>query len=213
MPFYISLALTDRRLVPAMLVVLIVIGNTFAFSSHFLLGIIISSYYFVFSSPAFRESRWFRFRYLIILVAIFLFSVRRIDMISPFGPDYRWLADFLNIDYFHYSGLASFVFLVAIIQSRRTQRLLQTRPLIFLGQISYSVYLVHTLCLNIVYYVLVPYVHLHGVALLAFITATYFLLTLVFAIAMYRAVELPSIRLGKRISARIRPSVVLITRS
>jgi peptidoglycan/LPS O-acetylase OafA/YrhL len=97
------------------------------------------------------------------------------------------------------AGSAAFVALA--LGSRRTIGFLTSRPLLACGRASYSLYLVHTLCL-------LGTVHLlYGRLPLGACLAVAVCLTVVLTGLLHRYVELPCIALGRSIAAAFAPSV------
>ncbi|MEK6302019.1 MAG: acyltransferase [Acidobacteriota bacterium] len=95
------------------------------------------------------------------------------------------------------------VFIVCALASAKVSRLLHTRPLLFLGRISYSLYLYHAI-------VLLAALHLlFGLLPLTVIYAMSLIATILVSTAMYRLVEVPSIEIGRRWSSP-RPRVVTL---
>ncbi len=209
MPFFMIIAMKDRRAIVWLFFVLIIIGNSIFYSSHFIMGLIVSCYYVAITNDSIKKTKWFRYRYFILPLAAVLFSIRRIDMISPLGKTYKYLADYASIDLFLYTGIASFVFLVAILQSKKAQRFLSNRPMVFLGKISFSIYLLHTFAINIVYLFIKPNLKVPGILLnnsLMFIC--YIAITILMAMAMHKYVEIPFISMGRRVAGKMKPSLV-----
>ena len=209
MPFFMIIAMKDKRAVVWLLFTLIIIGNTIYYSSHFIMGLIVSCYYAVITNESFRKTKWFRYRYFILPVAVVLFSIRRLDMISPLGKTYKYLADYASIDFFLYTGIASFVFLVAIVQSKKVQRFLSNRAMVFLGKISFSIYLLHTFTINIVYLFIKPNLKVQGVLLNDSLMFTcYIAITILMAMVMHKYVEIPFNKMGRRLAGKMKPSLV-----
>ncbi len=210
MPFFIALALKDRRLVAYLIVVTLIIGNNLMCSYLFLFGILASCYYLEISDRSFRQTKWFRYRYPILIVAAIFFSLRHIDGIWPFGPTYKYIADYLHLDFAVYAGLACFVFLVAILHSKRVQRILENRILVFFGKISFSIYLVHVLVIDLLYLYLGNFLSGPDYRYrLVLVTLTCTLLVTLAATVLHYSVELPFMRLGKRITSKMKPSLVI----
>ena len=87
------------------------------------------------------------------------------------------------------------VFIVLALSSGTLARLLTTRPLLFLGRTSYSVYLLHGT-------VLLALVHLlYGSVPVWLIWALTVAITLPLSAISYRLTEVPSINLGRRLSS------------
>ncbi len=210
MPFYIALALKNRKLIPWFIVAMLIIGNNLCFSYLFLFGIIASCYYPEITDVSFRQTKWFKYRYPILIVSVFLFSIRQLDAVSPFGPSYKYLAGYLGIDFFTYSGFACFVFLVAILYSKRAQRFLENKVLVYLGKISYGVYLVHVVVINTVYLYAEKYLSgPHAAINFVLIAIIVVLAVVLVASVLHYCVELPFMRIGKRATNRMKPSLVV----
>ena len=210
MPFYIALALKNKRLIPYFIVMTLIIGNNLMFSYLFLFGVVASCNYDAIAGPSFRETKWFKYRYPILIAAMVLFSIRQIDGISPLGPSYKYLAGYLGIDFFTYTGLACFVFLVAILHSKRAQRFLENKVLVYMGKISYGVYLVHVVVINTVYLYTEKYLSgPHPVASFFLIAGLCTLCIVAVSTILHYCVELPFMRLGKRIAGKMKPSLVI----
>ncbi len=210
MPFFIALALKDRRLITYLIVVTLIIGNNLMCSYFFLFGVLASCYYSDISSISFRQTKWFRYRYLILFVSVIFFEIRQIDGIKPFGPTYKYIADYLHLDFSVFAGLACFVFLVAILHSRNIQRVLENRILVFYGKISFSIYLVHVLVIDSLYlyvdnFLTGPYHRLHFVL----VTLICILLVTIGATILHYSIELPFMRLGKRMVSKMKTSLVI----
>jgi peptidoglycan/LPS O-acetylase OafA/YrhL len=85
------------------------------------------------------------------------------------------------------------LFIIFALSPSRFSAWLETRPLVFLGKISYSVYLYHAV-------ILLSLVHLfYGKVPLGLIWLATAALTLVVATLSYHLIEVPSIRLGKAV--------------
>jgi len=211
MPFYIALANVNKKLIPYLIIVTLIIGNQLLSSYTFLFGVIAATNYSTIISNDFKQTKWYQYRYPIIIASILLFSIRQIDGISPFGPDYKTLAGYLSIDFFSYTAIACFVFLVAILHSKKVQRFLENRVLVFLGKISFAIYLVHLVVIEVVYLYIEPYMQRHHYKLPAFLVSATLVTTCVIIVAtiMHYYVEIPFIKIGKRVVKRMKPSLIL----
>lgn len=94
-------------------------------------------------------------------------------------------------------GVGAFVLLILCIQSPSARRFLGRPALMWLGKVSYSLYLVHLIVLIAAVYVL------HDVLPIALILALVTISSLVLAEVLHRYVEMPSNQLGKRLAKRI----------
>jgi peptidoglycan/LPS O-acetylase OafA/YrhL len=215
LPFAIILAKKDKRIVYWMLLVYIVIGNSmrdlYIFHVHFLLGLALSCLYHQLSSASFKEIGWYRYRYLLLVVAFIFFSIRHIDRIWPFNATYTYIAGYFGISFFLYTGIASFVFIAAILCSRRAQYLLEHRLLRFFGKISYGIYLMHWLPVTDIFQYWDRIKQAFPNVYYAFFVslAGYVCLTILLATILHYTIELPFIRLGKRITRKMKPSLVI----
>lgn len=98
-------------------------------------------------------------------------------------------------------GVGATILIALSLASAMASRILLFRPLVWLGRVSYSLYLVHLL-------VLLTAVHLlYGLLPLWLIIAGVVPASLVCAEIMYRAVEVPSIRMGQWFAARPRGAI------
>ena len=118
-----------------------------------------------------------------------------------------WMGLF-RLDLFQFTGLGAFIILAYIINSPRLQRWLNIAPLLFLGRISYSVYLVHWFFVQWVMDKWDRYNAYFDRPKLAFLVllAGTVVATLITATIFNILVERPAIRLGKRLSARFLPA-------
>ena len=210
MPFYSALAINNRKFIPYLIIITLIIGNNLDYSYLFFFGIIASSYYARITVTSFQQSKWYRTRYLLLGAGIILFSLRQFDSVVPFGIRYNEIANFLGVNFFTYSGIACFIFLVAILRSKNTQNILEHRVLVFLGKISYSIYLVHILVIDALYHQMEKYFYPQHTPL-HFILGTIICIICVVLVAsaMHYWVELPFMRMGKRIANRLKPSLVI----
>jgi peptidoglycan/LPS O-acetylase OafA/YrhL len=123
--------------------------------------------------------------------------------LSRSGAAILWLASMALMlfpgqsisDYYDFVwGLGAVTLLVMTVGSVRADRVFSASPLVWLGRVSYSLYLVHVPLLIVV-------VHLtYGRAPLWVAVAGVIPLSLVAAELMYRFIEKPSIGLGRRLS-------------
>jgi peptidoglycan/LPS O-acetylase OafA/YrhL len=92
-----------------------------------------------------------------------------------------------------YVGIAATVFIAVCVSDRGLQKALEIRPLVFLGRISYSLYLWHMIVIGFFFRILdgaSPFL----------IAALCVSVSIVAAWSMFILVEAPSIRLGRKVS-------------
>lgn len=95
------------------------------------------------------------------------------------------------------TALGTAALIVLSSSSRYSHRLLRSKPILFLGKISYSVYLLHFL-------VMLVFIHLLYTRVPLPIILTFCLpVTIVASWIFYRSVEIPSIKLGRKLSEYI----------
>lgn len=213
MPFMIVLAKQNRKLILWLIPVLFIIGDLIIkeFFIHFALGLLISCYFIDISDDSFKKSKWYHYKWLILFIGFILFSIRHIERIFPFGNTYNDFAGYIQLNDFHYTAIGSFIFLVAMVASKGAQKVLNHSVLRFYGRISYGVYLMHWEIVTAIFDHWDKLRALFPSTAYAFIVLLIacFVLTTVLAVLLHHIVELPFIRIGKRISKRMRPSVVI----
>ncbi|MBC7447344.1 MAG: acyltransferase [Hymenobacteraceae bacterium] len=207
LPFMVLLLRHDRRLFLAFQVVALVLGGSFVFWGlfHFGLGLWLAYYYRAISTYDLRRVWWYRGRWGVYAAVFLFFGIRHIAKIWPFGSAFDYVMGLLRLDMFHLTGLAAAALLAIVINRPRLQRVLAIRPLVFLGTISYGVYLLHWLFVVGVMDKWDTYAARFGGepraywVLLALTVAA----TLIASTIFYYVVERPCIRLGKRVAAAL----------
>ncbi len=179
----------------------IIMGNYLSlFAVHFALGMLLSYYYPRIKAYDFSKSKYWKYRYLIGLLVFSLYSIRHIKRIIPFGSTFDYIMGYLKVDLFHFTGIASAAILLFIINNERTQKFLTNGLWLFLGKISYSVYLAHWLIVVHVmkywehYISLFPNYYFGFSCLLIIVILT----TIICATLMYYFIEKPFIYLAKK---------------
>lgn len=205
-PFLALLLRYSRQLFGYVVVGILVFGSSVILWElfHFCLGIWLTYYFRRIASYDARQAAWYPYRYGIYAAVLALFSLRHITRIFPLGETSNYWLGLLRLDMFHFTGVAAALILAYIINSPRLQRALVKRPLLFLGRISYSVYLLH--------WFFVVYVMDHWDKLASFFPSSTLAFwgllfavvgsTLLAATLFNKLVERPAIRLGKRLADR-----------
>lgn len=210
LPFLVLLLRYNRQLFFMLAILSLVLGPPLmlSFLWHFMLGMTLTYYFPRIARYDLRTHRFYHLRYVVYLAAFLLFSVRHITRIYPLGDSGNYWMGLLKLDLFHFTGLGAFIILAYIINSPRLQRVLATAPLLFLGRISYSVYLVHWFFVEWVMDKWDRYNAYFDRPKLAFLMllAGTVVATLITATVFNILIERPAIRLGKRLSAHFMPA-------
>jgi len=145
LPFFIIAARKNIKYIYALIPMTLYIGagHLSMFTMHFCLGILLAYFYPQIQSFDFKKSKIYSFRWLLFIIVFAMYSIRHIDRIHTLGNKFFAVLGFWGIDLFHITGIASFIILLFIINNQYIQKLLQLKPLLFLGKISYSIYLMH----------------------------------------------------------------------
>jgi peptidoglycan/LPS O-acetylase OafA/YrhL len=212
-PFAVIIAKKDKRFLIALLATACVMGGGFmaSYFVHFLLGITLAMFYFEIISPSFRQTWWYRYRWILLPVAILLYSLRRIHHLSPLGPSLIYMLDYLRIDFYLMSSFAAFIFLGGILHSTKVQKMLDVGIWRFYGRISYGIYLMHWVVVAAIYDhwdKIHPFFPNQRVAFVAMFFVCLAVSTILAYIVHY-TVELPFIRYGKRLTHRMKPSLIV----
>ena len=166
--------------------------------THFILGITFCIYYPKLLKIKFKETKFYKFRWLIYIIIFLLFSLRHFRLVPYLKEmfDYMWSK---NIFWEHWSAIAAFLILVLLAMSHKMQKRLENKYLLFIGKISYSIYLIHWLLVQIVmdnWDKWINYIP-NDALRFASIFSIYIGLVLLFATLMYKYIEVPFINLSK----------------
>jgi peptidoglycan/LPS O-acetylase OafA/YrhL len=208
-PFLIVLARKDIKFIKYLLPISIFIGHKYLsiFLFHFLLGILLAYYFPKIQAFKFRESKFYKYRYLTPPLLLLLFSARHFDNIYSFGRIYDTITGLLAVDFFHLSAFASFIIVFAVINNSKAQRFLENRLFLFIGKISYSIYLSHWLVVIFVMNNWEDWTQISSDSRVVFavmLIAT-IMATVVFATILYYAVEKVFLNISYRSAQRLFP--------
>jgi len=170
------------------------------YMNHFILGIGLSILYPKLKNTAFHETKLYPWRWGIFLLIFILFSfIRLARFYDPIQNLFHFFWS-INIRWAHFSGLAAFMTIAIVMMSKDAQVFLENKVLLYLGKISYSIYLIHWLFVVGI----MDYWHIWGEFLgegalrIATMFVFYIGATILAASFMYRYVEEPFIRISKR---------------
>jgi peptidoglycan/LPS O-acetylase OafA/YrhL len=200
------LTLRQRPIFYVLLVIMLFSYNFLSpFIMHFMLGILLNDFY-----RSGRRAAWLdqgKYLLLIIPICILFYSLRQLMMVMP-GVEYfiNLFQDVIGMQrdkiYFYFSGFASAVFILIILQSAKLQAILNHRVLTFLGKISFSLYLLHWIVIKAFHFETMKE---------SFTSVPLFLLTIIVSVSVvtifisyftYRFIELPFINMARKIDLR-----------
>ena len=205
MPVFVFLARKNIKfiwlLIPFTLILGVFEGNHISmFTMHFALGILLAYYYKSAVNFDFKSSKIFPFRYIIAFFLFALFSIRHIERIFPFSKSYHRVAELINFDMFHYTGIASALILLWVINTPAIQQFLTNRFFLFIGKVSYSLYLCH--------WIIVIYAMNNWDSMMAYFSNYYIgfgiillgvmVATIIAATIMYYIIEEPFIKISRK---------------
>lgn len=75
----------------------------------------------------------------------FIFNTSNRQNFSHRSIIYEFIKVFGSIDFFHFTGFAAACIILIALQNKSLQKIMQIKPFLFLGKISYSIYLMHWL--------------------------------------------------------------------
>lgn len=219
-PFYIALAQRNVKLLWWLLLAFLLVGNNtgakYVYHIHFVLGVLVACYFPAVVAGRLRVQAWYKYRYLLLAAAVLLFSMRQLGRINHpqiLGPQYHyWVRDYLGIDFSLYSGVASFIFLVALFHYKPVQQWLNARPLRYVGKVSYCLYLMHWIVVVTLFDHWEQVLSIFPTQAVAIAVAipVGLLVSVLLATLLYYFVELPSVRFSKYVAGRFSPSLTII---
>lgn len=201
-PFLVILGRNNVKNLWFFLPISIYMGSSISiFIFHFILGTLLAFYFPRIVAYDFKSHKWYKNRWIISTGVFLLFSIRQIDKISPIGPSLKNLFTFLGIDFFHFTGLAAAFIILFALQNKKMQKVLEFKPLLFLGKISYSIYLMHWLVVVYIMEHWEKWLSYFSTPQITFITMLIVALcgTIILASFLYYLVERPFKNLGKKL--------------
>lgn len=169
------------------------------YMTHFILGIGLAAIYPSLKTQTFKESKLYPWRWPMALLIFTLFSFRNLaKFVQPINELFHFFWK-INIRWEHFSGIAAFLMLVVVIMHKPSQRFLLKPVLLYLGKISYSIYLIHWLLVIFIMDYWDTWAKVLGSGALRFwgMLILFLAATIALASLMYRYVEAPCIKLSK----------------
>lgn len=202
-PIFVIAARNNIKYILYLIPIALFIGGSISmFVFHFLLGTLLAFYYPAIINYDFKKHKLYANRWFLFVLVFCLYSIRHIDKVFPFSPSLINLLKFLSIDFFHITGIASFFIILYSINNKGVQKFLTFRPFLFLGEISYSLYLMHWLVIVYImehWDMLSSYFSNSNIAFIALLVLA-ITVTLLLSTLMYYLVEKPFIMIGKKLS-------------
>lgn len=208
-PFMILIGRQGDRMFAFFLIACVIAGKLYI-SEFFLLfglGIIIAKYFHQIRTYSDRSKWWYRYRWWLFPIVLFFYSIRHILHIWALPETIRYFFDsILYISEFFFTGIASALILIYVIQSERLQRFLSGSVFVFFGKISYGVYLSHWLFTGLVMrhfdYLMANYAHGSEMRFFLYFSVVAVGCSILAGTVIYYLIEQPFIRLGRRVVAR-----------
>jgi peptidoglycan/LPS O-acetylase OafA/YrhL len=168
---------------------------------EFILGCLTAQIYAIFSQHpvSAREERWGR---IVVGAALaFLVAFALVYLFRPFGPEVARYAELLKLNFGCAVAIAALIFCVSRYRSSAVAAMLSTPLMVLLGDLSFSIYAVHTWTLRIFER---PSMEFHyGLEWeAAFRIVMAIALTLILSSATYRLIEVPARAWLRRVVAR-----------
>ncbi len=117
---------------------------------HFICGMLIAFYYRQIIAWDWKTSWLYRWRFLFFVLLFVLFNLRVFEHIFSMPVAYTAWAAWLGIEWSHYSALASAGIILIALWDKSWQQQLSRPWLLYLGKISYGIYLSHWLFVTLV---------------------------------------------------------------
>ncbi|MBS1624754.1 MAG: acyltransferase [Bacteroidetes bacterium] len=174
------------------------------FLFHFLLGIWIHDLYR--SGRTVERLNKGAELWVILPTCLLLYSLRQL---APLWPRLEYaingFQDLIGMDrdiiYFYFSGVASAVFILLILQSARLQSFLNHHFLAFIGRISFSLYLLHSIIIKAFHFDKLK-AYFPTIGLLPTMVVLVSLATIIVSYFSYKFIELPFMNLARKADAR-----------
>lgn len=209
-PFLVIIARQSSRLLGFFLVASMFAGWFYVsqFIVHFGLGILLAKHFDQIQRPAHPEKWWFKYRLPLLLASMLCYMVVHYYMTYDLPKALNALLfSILQINDYTLAGFIAAAMIAYVISSPSLRNFFSLPFFNFLGKISYGVYLSHWLFTT---YTMANFMELrakfaHDDELLFFFQflAATLALSVLSGLAIYHFVELPFIRFGKKLAAKM----------
>lgn len=151
LPFFVLLYRYDKKLFGAFVAAVLILNKHYIsiFSLHFCLGIVLASCYDKIFSYDFKKSIYYKYRSVFYIILFALYNFRHLLSLLPDTFWYDKISEILYLDEFIFTGIGAAGVLAFCINNHAVQSWLSVKPLVFLGKISYGIYLTHWFFLTI----------------------------------------------------------------
>lgn len=206
MPIFILLAYYNYRYVLFFAFVLLTLLDTGSYVIHFSIGILIAKYFHYLTPQNWQQSKFYPYRYAIYFLTFVLMSADQFYFIAIRQID-------LHTSYTYWGfiakGVASGIIIALVICSPKAQKFLENPILLFLGSISYGIYIGHWLiCVDIIETLYFEKLQsMIGSYYLSHIIIRYGVWTIasiLIGTILYYGIEKPAIKLGSKLIAQLR---------
>ncbi|EST12766.1 acyltransferase family protein [Sporolactobacillus laevolacticus] len=172
------------------------IALTFYYVSFFIMGAILAKYRTSLALIYYKMNIFVK--WLVVIFAVIFYNLEwMLPKIGYLKYYSSFLVESLAKSVIDFSiTVAVCTLIIFALNSKRLRAILKIKPLLFLGKISYSLYLIHPI-------VLLLFVHLlYGLIPLPLILISIPITAISIATIMHRLIEVPSIQLGKLLSRK-----------
>mgnify|MGYP000966173400 CR=1 FL=1 len=207
LPFLVLLFKYDKKIFAVFAVAALILNKHYIsiFTLHFCFGIAIAFCYQQILTYDFKNSKWYKFRFLIYLSIFILYGFRHILSLFNDTSVYDEISGILYLDEFLFTGIGAAGILLFCINNQRAQNILSVKPLLFIGKISYSIYLTHWFFITILldnWNYFYPMFN-NEFQLMLFYLATTLIATFITSTIVYYFVEKPMIIFGRNLIAKL----------
>ena len=210
-PFMVIIIRKSEALFIWFILMTLFIGSSFVseFILLFGLGILIAKRFDQIQNFNTKDHWLLRYKYYFIPVLLFLFSFRHITALVPIPSPLKYLMmNIIGLSEYTFSGFGSFLILLFIINTKSIQNFLSNGFLVFIGKVSYGIYLSHWFFTKLV---MTNFDYVYETFALGnkfLFLIVYVLFTLVSSILagwfIYKFIEVPFIGYAKKLTDRMK---------